>query len=368
MSLKEILAPAISNKEYTERHRALHKQVFAAPPFDFDAVTSPMFRAPEGYYTADHCLVHDESNWHLFYVTGEIKNFEIWAEAYKNQDVETYKKYQYEIGDGHAVGKSLEEMRFRNIILTEPQGTFDTSTRGNVHIVRHKDHWVALYQVRGPEGRMICVARSTDLYDWVPDRRNPAFGPPSWANPVDQCKDLHIVPWKGVYLVYYITLGRDNLQTIALKVTEDFEQFTEIGPVFKGTYMLRGTRGIESPCIVERNGLWHLFFGWGIQGVWHVISNRPDTFVGVDLSGWSGSQEKVDCGMYTYAPFHAAEIMLHKGEWFLTTTKKEELRRRDCENRVLKFRTTLEDELRLTHGIYKSRIEWDEDYPVCLKP
>ncbi len=134
--LKRILAPAISNEEFALRHNALHRSVFAAPPFDFDAVTAQMYKAPEGYYTADHCLVHDGGNWHLFYVTGEIKNFEIWAKAYKNQDVETYKKFQYEIGDGHASGKTLEDLKFNNIVLTTPQGNFDTSTRGNLHIVR----------------------------------------------------------------------------------------------------------------------------------------------------------------------------------------------------------------------------------------
>jgi len=72
--------------------------------------------------------------------------------------------------------------------------------------------------------------------------------------------------------------------------------------------------------------------------------------------------------MYAFAPFHAAEIMTHDGEWFATTTIKEELRRKDCENRILKYRGTLEDEMKLTHGIYMSRMVWDQDYPVCHKP
>lgn len=369
MNLKEILAPSVSNQEYLERYDYLHRKVYAAPAFDFDSVTTHMYSAPEGFYTADHCLVKDEQNWHLFYITGETKNFEKWAEAYYIKgDKEAYKKYQYELGDGHAMGATLNNLKFKNIILSQPQGEFDSSTRGNTHIVKYKDHWVALYQVRGPEGAAICVARSTDLNDWVPDQGNPAFGPPKWANQTYQCKDVHVVPWKGGYLVYYVVMGLDNLQTTCLKVTTDFEEFHEIGPVLKVPNMARGTRGIESQCVFERNGLWHLFFGWGIYGVWHVVSNRPDTFTGVDLNGVSGTKDVLDYGMYAFAPFHAAEIINHQGDWFVTTTKKEELRRRDCENGILKYRRTLADELRLTHGLYKSNLKWDEDYPICVKP
>lgn len=370
MDIKQLLLPTIANREYLERYEVLHRQVYADPPFDFDSVTAPMYSPPPGYYTADHCLIHDGDNWHMYYVTGEMKNFEKWKEAYYVKgDREAYKKYQYEVGDGHAAGKTPDDLEFKNIILTEPQGEFDSSTRGNTHVVKYQDHWIALYQIRGPEGDAICMARSDNLYDWVPEKRNPVFGPPMWANPADQCKDVHILPWKGAYLVYYIVTGRDNLQTICLKVTENFAQFYEVGPVIKVPRMARGTRGIESPCVFERNGLWHLFFGWGLQGVWHVVSDRPHSFVGgVDMNGVSGSQDVLDYGMYAFAPFHAVEILEHNGEWFLTTTKKEELRRQDCENRVLKYRSTYEDELRLTHGLYKSNIKWDQDRPICKKP
>lgn len=370
MDLKKLLAPSISNDEFTARYNVLHRQVYAAPPFDFDSTTSKVYTAPEGYYVVDHCIVHDGDNWHFYYVTGEHKNYEKWAEAYYNKvtDPEVFKKYQYEIGDGHAVGKTMEDLHFKNIILTKPQGNFDIHTRGNTHIVKYKDHWVALYQVRGPEGHKICTARSKDLYEWVPDAKNPSFGPPEWAYQGGQCKDVHITPWKGVFLVYYLVEGQDSMQTVAMKVTEDFEHYVEIGPVFKGPNMARGTRGMETPTVFERNGLWHLFYGWGIYGVWHAVSNRPDTFVGSDMSGWSGSQDRLQHGTYAVGCYHAIEIIEHEGEWFLTTTKREELRRTDMENRVLKFRSSVEDEHRITHGLFKSKIVWDGDYPTFMKP
>lgn len=179
MDLKQTLAPTITNEEFSQRYSVLHKRVYASPPFEFDAVTSKMYDIPDGFYGVDHCLVHDGENWHLYYVTGEIKNYLEWSKAYYgDQNKEAFKKVQYEIGDGHAVGKSLEHLEFKNIILTEIQGSYDTFTRGNVHIVRYKDHWVALYQIRGSEGHGICTARSADLYNWVPDKGNPTFGPP----------------------------------------------------------------------------------------------------------------------------------------------------------------------------------------------
>lgn len=367
LELKEALAPTISNQEYLERYSILHRKVYASPPFEFDAVTAHIYSPPSGYHAADHCLVYDEENWHLYYITGITNEFDRWKKASLNNDKEANIKYLYEVGDGHASGKTLETLEFKNHILDKPEGKYALSTQCNLHAVRFKDHWVGLYQIRGPEGFSIGAARSADLANWVPDKDNPAFGIPQWANKA-YCKDVHILPWKGIFLIYYIVMGLDNLQAIGLKITADFEHYQDIGPVFKVPQMARGTRGIESPCVFERNGLWHLFFGWGIYGAWHVVSSRPDSFLGVDLNGVSGTTDALDYGAYVFAPFHAAEIVNHQGEWFLTTTKKEELRRQDCENRILKYRSTYEDESRLSHGIYKSNIQWDQDYPICMKP
>lgn len=370
MNKSEILAPAITIKEYLERYDYLHRKVYSTPEPEFDSVTTHIYKAPDKFYTADHCLVHDNGKWHLFYVTGEIENCEKWKEAYEKLDLEALKKYQIEPGDGHAVGDDLNSLEYKGLVLDDQIGDFDISTRGNSHIVRYKDHWVALYQARGIEGASICAARSDDLYNWIKDKKNPAFTAPDWAYKTGQCKDVHIVPWKGAYLVYYITQALDGLQTLALKITEDFEKFEEVGPVFKGPSMARGTRGLESPCIHERDGMWHLFIGWGIYGVWHVVSMRPDTFTGAEFYNLPAqkNQKPLDYGVYAFAPFHAAEIVNHNGEWFATTTIKEELRRRDCDSRILKYRGSLEDELKLTHGLYMSRISWDNDFPVCMKP
>lgn len=367
MSIKEILAPTLSGKQYTERFRALHKQVYASPPFEFDAVASHIYSPPPEYHAADHCLVHDGNQWHLYYITGITKEFDNWKLARLNNDREANVKYLFEVGDGHAVGDTLEQLKFVNHVLANPRGKYALSTQCNLHVVRFQDHWVGLYQIRGPEGFSIGAARSTDLYDWIPDPDNPAFGIPKWAHQ-SFCKDVHIFPWKGAFLVYYIVTGVDNLQAVGLQVTADFRHYVDIGPVYKVPLMARGTRGIESPCVFERNGIWHLFFGWGMYGAWHVVSNRPDSFHGVDPGNGSDTAELLDYGAYAFAPFHAAEIVHHQDEWFVTTTKKEQLRRQDCENRVLKYRGTYEDEFRLSHGIYMSRLRWEGDYPICVKP
>lgn len=111
-----------------------------------------------------------------------------------------------------------------------------------------------------------------------------------------------------------------------------------------------------------------MFFGWGIYGVWHVISNRPDSFIGLGSMGGLQTQPHMDYGIYSVGCFHAPEIICWDENWYMTSTKKEELRRQDCRNGILKYRATVEDERRLTCGLYLSKILWDKDYPVFVKP
>jgi hypothetical protein len=158
-------------------------------------------------------------------------------------------------------------------------------------------------------------------------------------------------------------MDSDGYCTIALMTTSDWTMFRDEGCVFRSAPMLRGTLGIESPCVIHRDGLWHLFYTHG-PGLWHGVSPDPRSFVAGREDAWS-----VGTGVYYMGPFHATEVVRDAtGRWWLTTDRKEESRRRNREAGRLCYRGSYEDEQVLEEGLYLSRILWDGDMPVLTKP
>ena len=165
----------------------------------------------------------------------------------------------------------------------------------------------------------------------------------------------------GLYLIYFKSRAKDGQVAVGLNVTRDFRTFVEMGPVFVSPPMLRGTIGLESPCVVEHNGMWHLFFTLG-PGTWHAVSNRPGGF----LRG--SSYWRVGTGSYLLGRFHAGEVFSHEGRWYLSTTRKEQSRLENRQAGRLCYRGTYEDEVVLEEGVYLSEIQWDGDQPLLTKP
>ena len=131
---------------------------------------------------------------------------------------------------------------------------------------------------------------------------------------------------------------------MTLATTNDWEHFEDEGAVFQSAPMLRGTMGIESPAVVQRDGLWHLFFTYG-PGLWHSVSPTPRTFVASRASAWD-----VGTGFYYMGPFHATEVLEDRGKWYLTTDRKEETRRLNRAQGRLCYRGSYEDEKTLGKG------------------
>lgn len=165
-----------------------------------------------------------------------------------------------------------------------------------------------------------------------------------------------------LYLIYHIVMDRDGYCCVALATTDDWRTFNDEGSVFRTAPMLRGTLGVESPCVVRRDGIWHLFFTYG-PGVWHTFSPSPRHFVHGREGEWN-----VGNGFYYLGPFHATEILEHDGKWWLTTTRKEESRRQNRLAGRLCYRGTYEDEKVLEEGLYLSSIIWEGDQPICQAP
>ena len=358
------LGMVLSPEESNERLMALHRQLYASSDVSFDDVMFCFYKAPPGYVAVDPQLVHDGSQWHLFYVTGKIEYADEWINAIRVGDFKRAREIPYEEGDGHAVGGDLFELKYHSTILTDVQGEYGLGLQGDSGLVWHDDHWVNLFSARGPDGTSLCLAYSNDLYEWELDKRNPILWPPEWARRPGKYGSAFIVPWEDMFLIYTDCIGLDGLGAVQLLTTVDFEHFEERGPVFKMPLQLRGTMCVESPCVVQRDGLWHLFVTSG-TGTWHAVSDRADRFMGVPAT----TEFTASLGAYYMGPFHACRVLQGPdGQWYMIGTSKEERRRCNRQDGISKYRGSAEDEAALLEGLFICTVRWQGDQPILQRP
>ena len=352
----------ISNDEYAARALALHKQLFASTEFGFDEVTRHVYAPPPGMFQVDHSIIHDGDQWHLYYQTGDIKRMDEYVQRLNAGDYARAAEVTICGGHGHAAGPTLLDLKFIGNERFPSQGAFDTLQRSVCSLFRYGDRYGMLYDVRGASFHGMSLAWSDDLNTWQLDPDNPFLHTPTWAATDKACKDPHVMCVDGVYLIYYITRGTDGYPCVALASTRDWKSSVDEGPVFSAVPNLRGTMGLESPCVVERNGLWHLFITYG-PGLWHAISNSPRSF-GLPAEGLPVG----DIGMYFMGHFHATEIVEHDGRWWMTTDRKEETRRLNRQAGRLCYRGTYADDRTLEEGLYLSQLHWQGDQPILEQP
>ena len=371
MALPPDFGVELSLAQFEERFVALHKQLFASKPYAFDRVTTHVFRPPPGTFQVDHSFVNDGENWHLFYATGDMRNSTAYIDALHQLDFDAASRTAVDRGQGHAVGATPAKLEFREEIQLPSQGRFDMIVRGLCSVFRRTEPdapaYGMLYDVKGDNGQGglfigMGVAWSDDLSVWVQDEANPILQAPAWAVRGSTFKDSHVMNYDGVYLIYYVVMDQRGLCSIALRTTRDWKNFEDHGAVFQCPPRLRGTMGIESPQVIHRDGIWHLFFTYG-EGLQHAVSPSPTGFMGARSSFW-----KVGTGCYWMGPFHATEIVQHGDQWWLSTDRKEETRRLNREAGRLCYRGSYADEKTLEEGLYLSEVIWKGDQPTLCKP
>lgn len=349
----EFFEPTLPEDEFRDRLLVLNRQTYSSPEFAFDAVTTHVYRPPAPYAQVDHSFFHDGEIWHFFYNAFDVEKESSYLECVAAGDWDGAARNSIERGMGHAVGASLLELEYKELIEPPVEGRHDMLLRSNGWVFPHDGRYGMLYGVRGRDGFVgFSLMWSDDLASWKSSGSNPVLQAPGWAMPGSTCKDVHLVHHRGVWLIYTITAEDADTICMALASTVDWNTFADHGCVFRACPMLRGTRGLESPAVILRDGMWHLFITWGF-GVWHAVGRSPCSFSGI----------------YYLGPFHAAEVIEDpSGEWWFTTDRKEEWRRRNRVEGKRCFRGSYEDDRVLYEGLYLSRIHWEADQPILGKP
>ena len=361
---EHVLEPTLSEDQFAGRFEKLHRQLWQSPEFSFNDVTRHVFAPPEGLCQADHSFIHDGANWHVFYCTGDMKLIEPWAELRRAGKCEAANEICAEPGNGHAVGKTLMDLEFVDNVFFPPQGRFDLISRGACSVFKFNGRYGMLYDVRGDLGEVMSVAWSDDLKTWELDERNPILLQPEWSNKAGAFKDPHIMEVDGVYLIYAVAWDRAGRVGICLITTDDWEHFHDQGLVFSTPPMMRGTFGLESPQVICRDGLWHLFYTQG-TGLWHAIAPSATGFL---APAEQAHATRVARGPYLMGPFHATEIVQDGDRWYMTTDRKEYQRHLNRLARRPIYRAQYEDEQPLEEGIYLAQLIWEGDQPTLVKP
>ena len=328
------------------RRYRLYRQAQGCEPFVFDEVMSNVYIPPNEPFI-DHCFVEYEGKLHCFHVVGHPDMMG------KTDPRITKLAYEW---TGHAAGSGLSDLQYQGRILDKVLGDWNVIATGLCpHIVPFEGRFAAVYYAVGMSGTRLCTAFSEDLVNWQQHPDNPLLAPPAWAKEYGTCKDPHVLARDdGTYLVYFCVAPKTGGGAIAVASTKDFEHFTHYEkPVIAMPAFIRGTGGVESPCVVEREGLFHLFVCGG-EGLMHMISDDP--------INWDMSR-----GIYRVGPFLACEVFEWNGEWWLTSTKKEELRRQD-RLKGISHHGDYEDEIRNLEGMFLSHVRWRGDFPVLEKP
>lgn len=314
-----------------------------------------------GRYLNDHCLIRHDGLWHLFAIIGLVDD-------------------KREVSIAHATSPDL--MRW-DVLPDAMHLTGTWPEIGSIfapYVIEHDGRFFMLYSAADEwTSQRICLAISDDLVTWERHPGNPVIVPSlSWSKwpghglptPAELgvpnleagpgrrafaerfggtyggCRDPHVIRLDdGRFVAYWVSRMQErfghNLVCVAASISHDLLHWQEVGPVFSMEAWLfdeEPSLEIESPCIVQKDGRYWLFFkhGWWTH---YVASDSPLDFEGreTDRLGF----------------VHAAEVFHWEDQWWITHCSGDP--------RDFRYRDT-----NRTRGLFLGRLDWPEDRPPRL--
>jgi len=278
-----------------------------------------------GQYVNDHCLIHAKGLWHLFFIQGEVsKPGQVWYRPGNEAKI------------GHATSRDLLTWKLLEPALTTgPAGALDSGHVFAPFVIEHQGTYYMFYvgNMVGLGSSRIFLATSDNLDHWqrhpagavvVSDSRWAAYRPQGYlggtGGPVG-CRDPHVIrhPQHGFILYFAEWLKGDpgrgssdiEFACIAAATSQDLIHWQDRGPVLvrrQSCYETGAYSAPESPCVVQRDGRWWLFWRGG-NGTRYTISDNPLDFR--------------DREAYFLGTCHASEVFCWDGTWFATSCSRE---------------------------------------------
>ena len=268
-----------------------------------------MFAEP-GMTVVDHTFIEKDGKMHLFYNRGYI-GFE-WDTRF----VDTF---------GHAVTEDLIHWQIEPICFTAQRGGHDDYQIWSPGIVK-KDKLFYMYYtgVNIHIAQAICMATSEDLYHWKRYGGNPVLLPGAWgewhADRWSDCRDSMVFSdTDGTAYMYYCTEKKNENGQLqpALGIASSRDMFSWKD---EGAYFFEACEiALESPYVMEHNGLYYLFYTNCGRGTAYAVSESP-------ITGWR------DCGMLIEKqgvpelPANVpscSEVFAYRGKWYISCVERQ---------------------------------------------
>lgn len=250
------------------------------------------------WFTNDHCFIEDAAGTlHWFGINNPFPP--------KGKELYRYHPYIGHLTTENPVGKWNRLPH----AVDESKGT---EYLGAPYVVWHDEskRWVMVLETWLDERRLE-VAWSDNLQKW--ERTKKAILPDKlWIS----SRDPHIMKGPdGKYWIHVVSTGNKGVkQTQVLRIrTKDFVNFEDPETIL-GINDNNWATLIESPFLLERNGLWYLFFTYAHRRYAEtlvVVSDNPDSF-------------DYENNTLTTMFGHAAEIFTYKGKTYISSCGPED--------------------------------------------
>ncbi|MFB7784721.1 family 43 glycosylhydrolase [Streptomyces vinaceus] len=239
-------------------------------------------------YLNDHTLIEAAGRWHLFGIVGER------ARPGESPDSEAEVAFTHASAPGpygpwtpHADALTVDRSYFGEEHLWAP------------HVVEADGAFCMFYAAGGRSGAAINLATSTDLFTWTRVPSGPLFRGIAARDPM-------VLRIDGEWVMYYTELSapRGGRHIVAVRRSADLLHWSAPETAFADASTDATLSVTESPCVVERDGWYHLFIGprGGYEGT-DVFASRDPFRFGPD--GYAG-----------HVPGHAVEVVRDGQDWY----------------------------------------------------
>lgn len=291
-------------------------------------------------YVNDHCIVKGKDGlFHLFHIVGPVGKG-----CYDPGS---------EVSFGHATSSDLAMWKPQPDLLSVDPGSSHEPHHVFAPHVCEKDGTYHLFYAginQQMKAESMSLATSPDLFQWTKYPFNPVFRPSrSWAEYEPGsglwacCRDPHVL-WEATrgYILYFVTWikhTKARLVALGAALSENLVSWQDIGPVMiREMATEHSTTSMESPCVIEREGFYYLFYKHR-DGTRLAVSEDPLNFTDKE-DRW-------------FSIAHAAEVFAAEGTWYISS----------CSRDPLDVRHERSDR---TKGLYLACLEWGPAGPRVM--